>query len=425
MEIQSPKFQEIETALKPYRRDKLSPERIAELKARRKELQAQFKKQKNIFLNGGEEESSSNKEQNSTYKLISAEFGESIPSETLSSLNQMIVSKYRCHKSEIANGDRTISNYKKGMPVPFPIKNNGKLRLRRRDDGCIYLCFPKGPEWDLQFGRDRSNNREIAERVLNGIYSAQTSSLQAKNNKVFLLLVVDTGKAATHEFVPDRVVGIDVGINIPIYAATNDSISGQPIGSRDKFLDVRKRMAAQHRELQHSLTTSTGNGHGRTHKLQALKRFKEKERNWVHTQNHIFSREVINYALKMKAGVIHMEKLSGFGRDKSGNIDPDRKFLLRNWSYYELQHLIEEKADREGIIVEYIDPYHTSQICSFCGHYEEGQRLEQSVFICKNPDCDEKGKRNKDGSFTGINADWNAARNIAKRDINYCREQEK
>ena len=52
-----------------------------------------------------------------------------------------------------------------------------------------------------------------------------------------------------------------------------------------------------------------------------------------------------------------------------------------------------------------IDPYHTSQICSCCGHWEEGQRINQSTFICKNPECKNFGVK--------INADFNASRNIA------------
>lgn len=62
--------------------------------------------------------------------------------------------------------------------------------------------------------------------------------------------------------------------------------------------------------------------------------------------------------------------------------------------------MIEYKAKREGIVVKYVDPYHTSQTCSECGNYEEGQRETQEKFICKS--C----------GFSA-NADYNASRNIA------------
>ena len=79
--------------------------------------------------------------------------------------------------------------------------------------------------------------------------------------------------------------------------------------------------------------------------------------------------------------------------------------------------MIEYKAKAAGLEVRYIDPYHTSQTCSYCGHYEKGQRISQSKFVCKNPECSGgKGKQRADGTFEGINADWNAARNIALSD---------
>lgn len=66
-------------------------------------------------------------------------------------------------------------------------------------------------------------------------------------------------------------------------------------------------------------------------------------------------------------------------------------------------------ANAAGIEVRYIEPRHTSQTCSFCGHYEKGQRINQQTFICKNPDFTKgKGKQEKDGTYKGINADWNA-----------------
>lgn len=414
LKIQSPRYQEIEKLLKNSKRNKLSDEDVKQLKAERKQLFATFKKQRQVFLRGGAEEGT-NPEQNSTYKVISNEFIDTIPSEVLTNLNQNISSTYREYALDVERGLRTIPNYKKGIPVPFSIKQHGEVVLKKREDGTIYVRFPKGLEWDLSFGRDRSNNREIVERVLNGQYDVGNSSLQeAKNKKRFLLLVVKIPKQAA-SFDPNRVVGVDLGINVPLYAALNDNeYGGMSIGSRDQFLKVRTRMVAQKRELQRNLRHTTNGGHGRNQKLQALERLEGKERNWVHLQNHIFSKSIIEYAVQNNAGVIQMERLTGFGRDEHDEVDEGYKFILRYWSFFELQTMIEYKAKAAGIEVRYIDPYHTSQTCSFCGHYEKGQRIDQGTFICKNPDCKKgKGKEMKDGTFTGINADWNAARNIA------------
>lgn len=302
--------------------------------------------------------------------------------------------------------------------MPFLMGSKPKIALRKRANGSYYIFFPKELEWDLNFGRDRSNNKAIVERIFSGEYKACDSSIQeAKNGKRFLLLVVKIPKES-RALNPDRVVGVDLGVNIPLYAALNDNTyGGLSIGSRDQFLKVRMRMAAQKRELQRNLRVATNGGHGRKQKLQALDRLEGKERNWVHLQNHIFSKSIIEYALRNEAGAIQMERLTGFGHDRNDEVDEGFKFILRYWSFFELQTMIEYKAKAAGIEVRYVDPYHTSQTCSFCGHYEKGQRVNQATFICKNPDCTKgKGKERSDGTFEGINADWNAARNIALSD---------
>ena len=64
----------------------------------------------------------------------------------------------------------------------------------------------------------------------------------------------------------------------------------------------------------------------------------------------------------------------------------------------------------------YIDPYHTSQTCSECGHYEEGQRINQNEFVWKNKECKKVGEK--------VNADYNASRNIARSNKLVTRKEE-
>lgn len=416
LRIQSPRFKQIQDSLRNAKRNKLGESEIKELKSEREQLEKEFKKQRLTFLRGGIPDGKGSIEK-STYDVVRNEFSDVIPSTVVSCLNNNIHKTYDNYRKEVELGGRAISNFKKGLPVPFPIKEHKKLQISKRNDGSIFIKFPGRLEWDLDFGRDRSNNREIVERVLNGMYDVGDSSIQeTRSGKRFLLLVVKIPKVKNVSLDSNRVVGIDLGINTPLFAALNDNdYERVSIGSRDQFLNVRNRMNAQKREMQKNLRSSTTGGRGRRHKLQALERLEGKERNWVHLQNHIFSKGAIEFAIKNNAGVIQMERLTGFGRNANDEVENDRKFLLRNWSYFELQQLIEYKADAAGIEVRYIDPYHTSQTCSFCGHYEAGQRVDQAHFICKNPECEKgKGKKNDDGTYAGINADWNAARNIAR-----------
>lgn len=412
LQIQSPRLQAINKQLKNMKAAKRPESEMKDLKSERNRLFAEFKEQRFTFLRGGVTEGR-NPEQNSTYKVISHEFLNVIPSNVLTCLNQNISSTYKNYRKEIEFGTRTIPNFKRGIPVPFSMHLKSVLGINKRDDGTIYVKFPKGLEWDMHFGSDKSNNREIVERILSGQYAAGDSAIQQKRGKIFLLLVVKIPKKSV-VLNPERIVGVDLGINTPLYAALNDDEHAKlAIGSRDEFLKIRRLFDRRRRDLQTSLTSSTRGGHGRTHKLQALERLGEKERNWVCLQNHNFSKALVEFAKKNGAGVIQMERLTGFGRTSDGAAADSKKFILRYWSFFELQQFIEYKARAAGIEVRYVDPYHTSQTCSFCGHYEAGQRISQKHFICKNPEC-KKGKgRMQNGDYTGINADWNAARNIA------------
>ena len=412
LKVQSNEYRSIKELL-----DETSDKKeIKQLESRKKALDKEFIRQKNTFLKGGDENEKGSAE--TAVRRFAVEKFPKIPYAIINSLTNQVVKTYNKFEYEVTIGKRTIPNYKKGIPVPFLMKTTNNIALRKREDGSIYVLFPGKLEWDLHFGKKQQNEREIIERIFRGEYKACDSSIQELNKQKRILLLVVQIPRKENKLNPNKIVGVDLGINVPLYAALNDNeYGGMSIGSREQFLKVRLGMQAQKRKLQRDLRHSTNGGHGRKQKLQALERLEGKERNWVHLQNHIFSKAVIEFALKNNAGVIQMENLFGFGRDGNNEIKTENKFILRNWSYSEVQRMIEYKADAVGIKVRYIDPYHTSQTCSFCGHYEKGQRERQPVFICKNPECKKgKGKLKADGTYEGINADWNAARNIALSD---------
>lgn len=326
--------------------------------------------------------------------------------QILTCLRQGILSTFNSDARDVKRGERSIRNYMKGMPIPFPWGPSIRLDIEGNE---FYLRWYNGLRFHLTFGKDRSNNRMIVKRCLKmdkdfeGEYKLCNSSIQmAKREgktKLFLLLVVNIPQEHV-ELNKKIVVGVDLGINVPAYVATNITEERKAIGDREHFLNTRMTFQRRYKSLQR--LKATAGGKGRTKKLEPLERLREAEHNWVHTQNHLFSREVVNFAVQTRAATIHMEDLSGFGKDNDGNADEKKEFVLRNWSYYELQNMITYKAAKYGIKVEKIRPAYTSKTCSWCG--QQGFR-EGVTFICENPACKQFGEKQ--------HADYNAARNIA------------
>lgn len=266
------------------------------------------------------------------------------------------------------------------------------LKHLHKSDLEVFIKFANNITFKMIFGNPHKSHglREEIRQIFEEYYKVRGSSIQINGKKIILNLSMEVPKEDI-KLDENVVVGVDLGIAIPaVCVLNNNEYIRKSIGSKDDFLRIRTQIQSQRRRLQKSLTATNG-GHGRNKKLQALNRLSNRERNFVKTYNHYVSKQVVDFAVKNKAKYINVEDLSGF--DSS-------KFILRNWSYYELQQFITYKASKYGIEVRKINPYHTSQVCSKCGHWEEGQRIDQAHFICK--ECGSE-----------MNADFNAARNIA------------
>lgn len=293
------------------------------------------------------------------------------------------------------------SNPHKDFGIYHNYENHNELMdALKNGNPEIFIKFANDITFKFVFGNPYKSAfiREEFIQIFEENYTVNGSSIQFdKNNKKIILNLSMTVPDKEITLDENTVVGVDLGLNIPaVCGLNNDNYERSFIGSRDDFLRVRTKIQAQRKRLSSGLKNTNG-GHGRKKKLQALSRYEAYERNFAKTYNHMISKRVIDFALKNNAKYINIEDLSGFNSSE---------FVLRNWSFYELQQMITYKAKTYGIEVRKINPYHTSQNCSFCGTWNENNRESQKAFICKNPECKNYMKE--------INADWNASRNIAK-----------
>lgn len=278
-------------------------------------------------------------------------------------------------KREIINGciscrNGQVKNFKEMSPFSIAKSAMGfshgydsdEIMLANMDEKNAPLYFDFGGngtpsllQFRMNLGANPKNKNELVstiKRVYTGEYQYCGSSIQLSGNKIILNLTLEIPKPADRleSLRKNTVLGLSLGINTAMIGALNDSKSYFTFGTGHELEYYRKYIQESYRNLAKAVKYTNG-GHGREKKLKKLEIFKARERNFVKSFNHKASRSAVDFAVKHNAGLIRMPDLSGFSSKVN---DDESKYLLRNWSYYQLQQMIEDKAARVGITIEYV-----------------------------------------------------------------------
>lgn len=190
----------------------------------------------------------------------------------------------------------------------------------------------------------------------------------------------------TPEVAPcDHIVGVDFGVCRP--AVTSDA---RFYGQR-RWRDIEARIFRQKRQCQSKGTKSA---------KRRLRILRGKQARFRRDCDHVISRRIVDATTP--GGTIVLENLTDIRDRMKGRKRERRRF--HGWSFAQLGMFVTYKAEERGICVVGIDPRHTSQTCSCCGHKHRSNRRSQSLFKCR--EC----------GFA-LNADLNAARNIRAKHL--------
>lgn len=252
--------------------------------------------------------------------------------------------------------NKSLRSYKGNMPVPYKADRFLNLRFDEytngegeKREGCFFTLM--GVPFQMRFGRDRSGNRLIVERVLSGEYKMCTSSLQFDGKKIFLLLCVDIPKKEV-KLDPKKTLYAFLGVMNPV-VCTCDAKGKKvwEIGTKEEFNYRRRQIQEAVWRCQVNSRYTVG-GKGRKRKTQAIEHFHEKEKNYVDTKLHTYSRMLVDLAIKHECGTISL--LNQKPRENKAKEDNQKgePFVLRNWSYYGFKDKIAYKCKMVGIKLE-------------------------------------------------------------------------
>lgn len=206
-------------------------------------------------------------------------------------------------------------------------------------------------------------------------WNCKAGTVVLRNDQLWLNMIFDKKTITITN--PNTFLGTDRGINHIAVCSDNEFYNSnrlKNIKGKYQYLKAKLQLKGTHSAKRH------------------LKKLKGREKRFVRDVNHCISKRIA----EKPYDCFVLEDLKGI---KNGNKGKRFNKKLGNWSYYQLENFIQYKAEELGKLTIKVDPRHTSQKCSKCGHTERSNR-NGSQFKCKKCGFE-------------LNADLNASRNIA------------
>jgi len=215
-----------------------------------------------------------------------------------------------------------------------------------------------------------------------------TADLISRNGKYWLHVVVSVPEPDIPPI--EDVVGVDLGLNHPAVTSHRQFLG------KSQWKEIDRKYFRIRRKLQ-----SKGSKSAKRH----LKKLSKRQARFHRDCDHALSKRIVQNtspgATLVLENLKNIRENSKIGRGKKDKNVPTKR-RLHAWTFAQFYDFIAYKAQERGIQVVKVDPRHTSQTCSSCGHQHRSNRKSQSLFLCKNCGyC--------------LNADLNASVNIRQK----------
>ena len=216
-------------------------------------------------------------------------------------------------------------------------------------------------------------------------WERKEATLHKRNGEYYLHVAIEKEPETDVSTVESGVV---LGVDLNVDGSLAVTSTGRFLGNADSLNHKRREYERRRGHLQQ---TGTRSAH------LTIQRVGDRFGRWSNDYLHRVSKAIVQEARQHKCAAIAFEDLTNICE----RISSASKF--QQWAFRTIQQYTEYKAEEHGILVDTVDPAHTSQRCSHstCGftheHNRDGDEFE----------CLECGKK--------LHSDYNAARNIAWR----------
>lgn len=277
---------------------------------------------------------------NTTYQILARNYKGQIPMHIMSSLNSTLTGQFGKNKPLYLTGERSLSSFKRDIPVPF--KGTDVKSLRSCTDEKIFYFTLFDIPFRTYLGKDTYDKRKLLQKLLAGQIKLCTSSVTLDKRKIFMLAVFEIEnqpQALDENIIAEASLSLDVPLTLTIGKAR------YVIGSKDEFLYKRLSIQAAIQRKQRA-SVFMNKPSRRQIKKTTIASLQSSEKKYVHHKQHVYSKRLIDLCVKNKAATLLL--VDQTQKEQMASQDP---FLLRNWGYFGLKQKIERKAERVGIAV--------------------------------------------------------------------------
>jgi putative transposase len=214
-------------------------------------------------------------------------------------------------------------------------------------------------------------------------YPTDTADLIERDGRWWLHVVLTVPPPLVQPIT--QIVGVDLGLNRPAVTSNN------------RFLGKRAWKAVEGRlfKLKRALQ-KRGSRSAKRH----LRKVRHKQARFRRNADHLLSKQIVQ--LVETGGTIVLENLKNIRTRVTMRRKTETQRRIHSWSFAQLKGFIGYKAEERGCRVVAVDPRHTSQACSRCGHSARNNRRSRDLFVCR-------------ACGFSLHADLNGARNIAAK----------
>ncbi len=212
--------------------------------------------------------------------------------------------------------------------------------------------------------------------------------LKPHYDKFILEIVYEKELPTIKQVKPEKILGLDIGLNNLVATSDGTIVKGGIVKSINQFYNKQKAKLLKQLKKQ-GLTTSK--------RKQQLMRWRY---NKLHNLFHKVTRRIVNLCLANNITILAIGRNKNWKQKIHMGRRNNQNFV--SVPFYKLIQMLQSKAEEHGIKVILVTEEYTSQTCSCCGYRSRRNRKYRGLFVCKN--C-----------HVVLNADVNAARNIAKK----------